>query len=225
MGQWLTANQRRAELALTEVNAMAIIPPLANDGRVPGKGGQKVRPLIALTQMVFALSCTLQGCGKVGTDSVARPVRLDQPAPEIEGEDLDGQPLKLSDYRGKVVLLSFYGEWCLYCVKQFPNEKALVEKYGDRPFVLLGVNSDADRTEAKQAALRHGLTWRAFWAQSADGKIPRRYNVRSWPTFILIDAQGTVRHVGHQADRELEVAIRVLLDEVENGPKTALNAK
>ncbi len=183
-----------------------------------------MRSLICLANMVLALSCTLQGCGKAGTDPAARSpgARVGAPAPEIVGEDLDGVSLKLSDYRGKVVLLSFYGEWCHYCVLQFPNEKALVEKFKDRPFVLLGVNSDEYQAEAKQAAVRHGLTWRAFWiGDPSRSPVPRLYRLQGWPTFVLLDAQGTVRHIGHAADREMEVAISMLLDEMERPTATA----
>src|SRR5581483_5671797 len=119
-----------------------------------------------------------------------------------------------------------YGEWCHFCVKQFPNEKALVEKYKDRSFVLLGVNSDDDQRLAKRAAERHGLTWRSFWAESPDGKIPRRYRLQGWPTFFLLDANGVIRHVAHQVDREMDIAITVLLDELEHkSEKTTTNEK
>jgi thiol-disulfide isomerase/thioredoxin len=179
-----------------------------------------MRPLIGLAQVLVALTCTLQGCGKImgpGKDNDRGPgPRVGQPAPEIDGTDLDGAPLKLSDYRGKVILLSFYGEWCGYCVKQFPHERALVDSYRDRPFVLLGVNSDDNREEAKANAVRHGLTWRAFWAESPQGAIPRRYRLQGWPTFFLLDPQCVVLKVSHSVDRDMEIAINVALDALEH---------
>jgi peroxiredoxin len=175
-----------------------------------------MRPLICLAHALLGLTCTLQGCGQVGEDgaSLTRTAALGSPAPEIEGKDLDGEPLRLSDYRGKVVLLSFYGEWCPYCVKQFPNEKALVDQFQGRPFVLLGVNSDASAQEAKEAAVRRGLTWRAFFIGSSKD-VPRRYRVQGWPSFFLIDGQGVIRHTANAADREMEIAINMLLHEIE----------
>ena len=51
-----------------------------------------------------------------------------KPAPEIEGVDLDGKPSKLSDYRGKVVVLVFWGSWCGPCMEQVPHERDLAER-------------------------------------------------------------------------------------------------
>src|SRR5262249_52363083 len=116
---------------LTQVRIMAILPPPEKERPPSRQGGRAMRPLMAVAQLVFALSCTLQGCGKVGGPGSqdTRGPRVGQLAPEIDGKDLDGQSLKLSDFRGKVVLLSFYGEWCHYCVKQFPHELSLVERF------------------------------------------------------------------------------------------------
>jgi thiol-disulfide isomerase/thioredoxin len=202
---------------MTERAMIAIIPPPEIEYRTPVAGGRTMR-LFCLAQALLAVSCTLQGCGKVGKVDDAQPPPkgslVGSPAPEIAGEDLDGEPMRLSDYRGKVVLLSFYAEWCKFCVKQFPHEKALVDKLQGRPFVLLGVNGDDTPQQAKHAAQLHGLSWRSFFIGRAQ-MVPRRYRLEGWPTFVLIDPQGKVRHIAHEVDRELEVAINVLLYEAE----------
>ena len=82
-------------------------------------------------------------------------------APEIAGEDTDGQPLKLSDYRGKVVALAFWGNWCSLCRSTFPYERSLVMRMKGRPFVLLGVNSDHGTAIARALAEDQTITWRS----------------------------------------------------------------
>lgn len=76
-----------------------------------------MRPLVCMAHVLFGLAFTMQGCGR---DQPAAPPpaksasldpRVGKLAPEIEGEDVDGVPFKLSDYRGKVVLLDFWGHW------------------------------------------------------------------------------------------------------------------
>ena len=84
-------------------------------------------------------------------------------APEIEGSDLDEIGFKLSDYRGKVVMLDFRGHWCPPCRAMYPHERELNRKLADKPFVLLGVNSDGDLDEARAAVSSENLSWRHFW--------------------------------------------------------------
>ena len=117
-------------------------------------------------------------------------------APEIEGEDIDGKPMKLSDYRGKVVMVSFWATWCIPCREQVPHEKALVERMKGRPFVLIGVNGDNDREKAKAVSAREGVNWRSFWPGGAKQGIPLEWGVYVWPTVYVIDANGVIRDDG-----------------------------
>jgi thiol-disulfide isomerase/thioredoxin len=116
-----------------------------------------------------------------------------RPAPEVAAEDIDGQSLKLSDYRGKVVLLSYWASWCGPCMAAMPHERQLVERFKGRPFVILGVNGDSKRDAARNAAAKAGISWRSWWNGSADGPIPTRWGVDSWPAFFAIDHRGVIR--------------------------------
>ena len=117
-------------------------------------------------------------------------------APEIEGEDIDGKPMKLSDYRGKVIMVSFWATWCIPCRQLVPHEKALVESMKGRPFVLIGVNGDNDREQAKTFSAKEGVNWRSFWPGGAKRGIPLEWGVSSWPTVYVIDANGVIRDDG-----------------------------
>ncbi len=114
-------------------------------------------------------------------------------APEIEGEDIDGKPMKLSDFRGKVDEVAFWATWCGPCMSRVPHEKALVEKMKDRPFVLIGVNCDDDREKVKTVSAEKGISWRSFWNGGATKGIPVQWGIRSWGTTYLIDANGVIR--------------------------------
>src|SRR4051812_49285090 len=94
-----------------------------------------VLPFLVVIGLVLAIVLS----GSTLTSDVAP--HIGYAAPEIKGTDLDGQPFKLSDYRGKVVLLSFSGEWCSACRLYHKYERRVVEEYQDRPFVALGVNT------------------------------------------------------------------------------------
>jgi thiol-disulfide isomerase/thioredoxin len=113
--------------------------------------------------------------------------------PEIEGEDIDGKPMKLSDFRGKVTVISFWATWCGPCMGMVPDEKALVERMKGRPFVLIGVNGDEDRSRAKEVSAKEGIHWRSFWDGRGPDGIPVKWGVSGWPTVYLIDAKGVIR--------------------------------
>lgn len=125
-------------------------------------------------------------------------------APEIEGEDIDGKPMKLSDFRGKVVLVSFWATWCGPCMELLPRERGLVEKMKARPFVLVGVNGDENRESAKTASAKEGISWRSFWTGGPRRGIPVQWGVSAWPMIYVIDGSGVIRDNGLVYFHELE---------------------
>jgi thiol-disulfide isomerase/thioredoxin len=135
-------------------------------------------------------------------------------APEIDGEDLDGRPLKMSDHRGKVIVLTFWATWCGPCMAMIPHELSLARRMADKPFILLGVNGDDDRDAAKRARSTTGMTWRS-WRGGRDGEIIRRWNVDSWPTVYVLDGKGVIRYKnvsGEKLDRAVDELVRELRD-------------
>ncbi|WP_237722548.1 TlpA family protein disulfide reductase [Singulisphaera acidiphila] len=115
-------------------------------------------------------------------------------APEIQGIDVYGNPLKLADYRGKVVAAVFWGTWCGPCMQQIPREKELVGRMKNRPFAMLGVNADADAGVARKVMEAQGITWPNWHdGEPGTGPIAQLYHVRSYPTVYVIDAEGKIR--------------------------------
>lgn len=136
------------------------------------------------------------------------------PAPEIEGEELGGECIRLSDYRGRVVLLDFWGFWCPHCRKMFPHERELVNQMQNRPFTLLGVNSDKDPAKLTQDLATNNIPWRSFKNQKSPTEtIASAWGVRGWPTLYLIDHKGVVRQkwTGAPTDAELDQAVNDLV--------------
>jgi thiol-disulfide isomerase/thioredoxin len=126
-------------------------------------------------------------------DELAVLRMLGKPAPEIDGVGLDGRGMKLSDYRGKVVLLSFWATWCGPCMKMVPHEREMVKRLEGKPFVIVGVNGDIDQQAAKAAVTRHGITWRTFQDSNGQQRIRDDWHVWGWPAIYLIDQNGFVR--------------------------------
>ena len=130
--------------------------------------------------------------------------------PELDFEDVAGKAMKLSDFRGQVVALSFWATWCGPCMGMIPDEKALVGRMKGRPFVLLGVNGDEDRARAREAQVKEGMTWRSFWGGGPYGPIPLKWGISSWPTVFVVDAEGVIRDYllsGPILDRTVEALV------------------
>ena len=101
-----------------------------------------------------SLEATLAHKSTLGQEAADRlevmvNLAVGRPAPEIDGTDMDGKPLRLSDYKGKVVVLVFWGTWCGPCMAMVPRERDLVARLKDQPFALLGVDCKDDRETAQ----------------------------------------------------------------------------
>jgi thiol-disulfide isomerase/thioredoxin len=124
-----------------------------------------------------------------------RHLSVGKAAPKIEGESVDGEPLKLSDYRGKVVVLNFWASWCGPCMDLVPHERALVKRLEGKPFALLGIDGDADRKKAANVMVKEKMNWPSWWDHTdGDGPIATQWNVRGWPTLYILDHNGVIRY-------------------------------
>jgi len=142
-----------------------------------------------------------------------RHLAFGKTVPDLEADDTDGKPLKLSDYRGKVVVLVFWGTWCPHCMAMVPTERALVKRYEGQPFAMVGVNSDIDLDKLKPALVKHGITWRSFYdGPTADGPIASKWNVQGWPCIYVLDAKGVIRFRELRGE-QLERAVAELMKE------------
>jgi thiol-disulfide isomerase/thioredoxin len=143
-----------------------------------------------------------------------RPPNLGKPAPDIVGKDLDGKTLRLSDYRGKVVVLTFWGSWCPPCRALIPHERELVRRHQGKPFALLGVNSDENLATIRMFVEAERITWRNFWDGGKHGPISSAWNVRLWPAIYVLDAKGVIRYQNLRDLEALDRAVDRLLAEV-----------
>ena len=126
-------------------------------------------------------------------------------------------PMALADYRGKVVLLSFWATWCAPFMAAIEHERALVEHFAPDRFAIVGVNGDNDQAIAMRAVVDHGISWRSFRNKSERGaSIESKWHVGGWPTFYLINSEGVIvrRWQGLPPISDLESAIRDLVGEV-----------
>ena len=92
-----------------------------------------------------------------------------------------------------------------------PHEKEMVERLKDKPFALLGINSDGDRESLNEILAENGITWRQAVDGTTSGPLATRWNVQGWPTIYVLDHEGKIR-ARDLRDAELEKKVVELLD-------------
>lgn len=111
----------------------------------------------------------------------------------LKGNGLDGKPIDVASYRGKVVLVIFWATWCQPCTEDLPQIRAMYDQYRAKGFEIVGVNLDTQRELVAPYIAQHGNNW-AHIAQNAglEGNVAVEFGIISVPTMFLVDQKGVV---------------------------------
>jgi len=149
----------------------------------------------------------------LSTATFAAHVSVSDPAPDFVLKSLAGDNLRLSEYRGEIVLVTFWASWCGRCRNQLTELDGLFATYREQGLRLLSVNIDDDESKARATAGELALQFPVLFDDQQ--VIARRYDLGKLPLTVIIDATGVVRHL-HEGygrgdeknyQRELEVLI------------------
>lgn len=121
-------------------------------------------------------------------------VKKNIPASEFELQDMDEEMVKLSDYKGKVVLLNFWATWCPPCIREMPSMERLHQQVGADDFKVIAINQmeDIDQVFAFTGQLEVDPTFEILFDSTSE--VSRDYAVRGLPTTYLIDKEGIIRY-------------------------------
>lgn len=160
------------------------------------------------TNLSSNLKATTQGKYIGDKLAASKTVAIGKKAPDFTSSDTTGTPIRLSDFKGKYVLLEFWAHWCVPCRAQHPHMKVIYEKFKDKGFTILQYSIDVKKDEKKwkEAIVKDGLVW----PQASDlskGKAPvaELYGVQPIPDSFLICPDGTIlgRRLSHQELEDL----------------------
>lgn len=113
-------------------------------------------------------------------------------APDFSITTSGGEYITLEDLRGKVVLLDFWATWCAPCVASVPAFRSLYKRYEkESSFVMIAISSDREAEAWRSFIAKNQMVWPQY--RDRDSKVQRAFEVRSFPTYILIDHEGIVR--------------------------------
>jgi peroxiredoxin len=118
-----------------------------------------------------------------------------QVAPDFALKSSSGENLRLSEYRGDVVMINFWATWCGPCRQEMPLLDELYSRYNRVGFNLLGVNIDDDSSRAMQMVEELGVNFPVLF--DARKEVSKLYEVEAMPVTVIVDRSGTVRYVHH----------------------------
>lgn len=136
-------------------------------------------------------------------EAAERLAVLGKPSEEWMTVDIAGEPRSLVDYRGKVVVLDFWYRGCGWCIRAMPQIKEVVTHYERRPVAVIGMNTDRKEEDAQFVIDKMGLNYATLKATG----LPEKYNVRGFPTLVILDQEGVIRdfHVGYSPTLKKDV--------------------
>lgn len=116
-------------------------------------------------------------------------------APAFTLPNLEGKPVSLSEFKGKWVILDFWGSWCGWCIKGFPELKKAYEKYKDR-LEVIGVDCQETQEAWKAGVERHNLPWvHVYLSQEQAPELLQAYGVQGFPTKVIINPEGQIMNI------------------------------
>jgi thiol-disulfide isomerase/thioredoxin len=161
---------------------------------------------------VSVAAAALLACAAVPAMSAAA---APTPAPDFVLDSNTGKPIKLSGYKGKVVMINFWATWCGPCRQEWPLLESIYKQYKNQDFVLLGVNVEPDTKPAGEWLKQKPVSFPVLY--DVKSEVSGAYKVVGMPTTVWVDKKGFLR-VTHQSykpgdENEYMYNIRMLLRE------------
>ncbi len=164
--------------------------------------------------MVGLLLSSFRGSEPPAADQVTfPPLEVNQPAPELTLNTLDGEPVSLTDYQGSVILVNNWATWCPPCRLEMPHFNNYFQKHKERGFQVVAVEAGQPESEVREFVEELGLDFQVLL--DPEGKALEMFQNTSLPSSYVIDRKGNLRLVwlGAINEASLEEYITPILEE------------
>jgi peroxiredoxin len=131
--------------------------------------------------------------------------------PDFKEKDLDGKPLSVSQYKGKVLLVDFWATWCPPCRAELPNVLKTYATYHDKGFEIVGISLDNDEQTLRDFLKKNKMPWQQYFdGKGWESKLTGVYGVTAIPATYLLDTEGKIVGQGLRGE-DLEAAVAKLV--------------
>ena len=139
--------------------------------------------------------------------------------PHFSGPSMAGGTLDISNYKGRVFLIDFWGSWCVWCRKGHPHLKEVYEKFKPKGLEIIGVGVEFDKDRAvgerklREAMMKDGISWPQIYnINDGENDLRKIFSIYAYPTKILVDTEGNiVLRVTDDEERKLDAKLEELL--------------
>jgi len=142
-------------------------------------------------QLIIVAITTLLALSVISVVAIAK-IKADS-APDFVLKSASGKNVRLSELKGRVVMLNFWATWCGPCAEEIPHLNELHESLDPYDFELLGINLDEDQSKAVHLANKLDVNFPVLFDE--DKSVSKSFDIKAMPTTIIIDRAGKIRHV------------------------------
>jgi peroxiredoxin len=138
---------------------------------------------------------------QAGAKKIQQTLVEGAPFPDFQEMDLNGKPLSVSQFKGKVVLIDFWATWCGPCVQELPNVLKAYEQYHGKGFEIIGISLDSEKEKLTAFIEKNKMTWPQYFdGKGWESKLGAKYGVNSIPATYLLDKEGKIIGKGLRGD-------------------------
>ena len=139
-------------------------------------------------------------------------MRLGMSAPDFHTEDFKGNPISLSQFEGKIVVMHFWATWNDHCLEKLPEIKELYRKFKGPDVQFIGISRDDNIDDLKGVVLQKNIEWpQIFEGMRYKGMMSKLYDVRNIPMTFVVDKRGKVQYVGSSKDKITQIVTTLIV--------------